>query len=100
MSVRVNIYYDNAIYDILAEETTTLKELLQRCEIPENTVLFTRPPFEPYKTPLVNVEKTLKDYNMWFLEKTYVAEITVYNKTDTYDKKLYEMYLEITKKLK
>lgn len=100
MSVRVHIYYNDIMYDVLAQETTTLKDLLKRSEIPDHTVLFTRAPLDPYKTPLVNLEKTLKDYNMWFLEKTYVAEITVYNKTDTYNKTLYKMYLEATKELK
>ena len=58
MRVRVHLYYSDIMYDILAEETTTLKDLLQRCEIPENTVLFTAPPFNPQMTPLVNLEKT------------------------------------------
>jgi hypothetical protein len=97
MSVRVHIYYENRMYDMLAEETTTLRNLLKKCEIPENTILFTRAPSEDYKTPLVNLEKTLKDYNMWFLEKSYVAEITVYNETDNYNKTLYRMYLEAAK---
>ena len=35
---------------------------------------------------------------MWFLEKSYVAELTVYNKTDNYNKELYEMYLEAAEK--
>jgi hypothetical protein len=48
-------------------------------------------------TPLVNLEKTLVDYNMWFLEKSYVAELSAYNKTDNYKKELYEMYLEAAK---
>jgi hypothetical protein len=100
MTVLVHLYYGNAIYHLLAEETTTLNELLGQTDIPKNVVLFTAPPSEPYKTPLVNLNKTLVDYNMWFLEKSYLAQITVYNKTDTYDKKLYEMYLEGAKELK
>ena len=62
---------------------------------PEDIVLFTAPPSD---TPLVNLDKTLVDYNMWFLEKSYVAELTVYNKTDNYNKELYEMYLEAAEK--
>jgi hypothetical protein len=77
-----------------------LKDLLKQCEISENTVVFTAPPSESNKTPLVNLEKTLKDYNMWFLEKSYVAELTVYNKTDNYNNILYERYLEGSKELK
>ena len=98
MRVRVHLYYGDSMYDILAEKSTTLRELLEKSEIPENTVLFTAPPSESNKTPLVNLEKTLVDYNIWFPEKSYVAEITVYNKTDIYNKELYEMYLEAAKK--
>ena len=96
MSIRVHIYYGNTMYDILAEKSSSLRELLAQTEIPDDTVVFTAPPSD---TPLVNLEKTLVDYNTWFLEKSYVAEITVYNKTDIYDKELYEMYLEAAKKI-
>jgi len=85
------------MYDILAEKTTTLKDILQQCDLSEDLVLFTAP---PSGTPLVDLDKTLIDYNMWFPEKSYVAELTAYTKTDNYNKELYEMYLEIAKKLK
>ena len=85
------------MYDILAEKTTTLKDILQQCELSEDLVLFTAP---PSGTPLVDLDKTLIDYNMWFPEKSYVAELTAYTKTDNYNKELYEMYLEFAKKLK
>lgn len=85
------------MYDILSEKSTTLRELLLQTEIPEDIVVFSAPPSEPHKTPIVDLNKTLVDYNMWFLEKSYVAELTVYNKTDSYDKELYEMYLEAAK---
>lgn len=52
MSIRVHIYYGNTMYDILSEKSTSLRELLERCEIPEDTVVFTAPPSEPNKTPL------------------------------------------------
>ena len=100
MSIRVHIYYGDTMYDILSEKSTTLRELLAQTEIPEDTVVFSAPPSEPHKTPIVDLRKTLIDYNMWFLEKSYVAEITVYNKTDIYDKELYEMYLEAAKEFK
>lgn len=100
MSVRLNIYYNDTVYNFLVRETDTLNNLLSLTDIPKDTVVFSAPPSEPYKTPLVNLEKTLVDYNMWFPEKSYVAEITVYNKTDSYNKELYEMYLEVAKELK
>lgn len=98
--MRVHLYHGNTMYDILAEKTTTLKDILQQCELSEDLVLFTAPPSEPNKTPIVDLDKTLVDYNMWFPEKSYVAELTAYTKTDNYNKELYEMYLEIAKKLK
>ena len=100
MRVRVNIYYGDTVYNLLASNTDTLSNLLSVTDIPNDTVVFSAPPSEPYKTPLVDLEKTLVDYNMWFPEKSYVAEITVYNKTDIYNKELYEMYLEAAKELK
>ena len=95
MRVHVHLYYCHRMYDILAEKSSSLRELLQKLEIPEDIVLFTAPPSD---TPLVNLDKTLVDYNMWFPEKSYIAEITVYNKTDNYNKELYEMYLEAAEK--
>jgi hypothetical protein len=94
MSVRLNIYYNDTVYNFLARETDTLSNLLSLTDIPKDIVVFSAPPLN---TPLVNLEKTLLDYNMWFLEKSYLAQITVYNKTDIYNKELYEMYLEAAK---
>jgi hypothetical protein len=93
MRVRVYLYYGDVMYDLLAEKSTTLRELLEQSDIPEDTVLFSSRPSEPNKTPLINLDKTLVDYNMWFPEKSYVAELSAYNKTDNYNKELYEMYL-------
>jgi hypothetical protein len=97
MRVLVHLHYDSVKYHLLASEKTTLRELLAQTDIPEDTVLFTAPPFDANMTPLVNLDKTLLDYNMWFLEKSYIAELSAYNKTDNYKKELYEMYLEAAK---
>lgn len=97
MSIRVHLYYGDNMYDILAEKSTTLRELLAQTEIPEDIVVFSASPSELHKTPIVDLSKTLVDYNMWFLEKSYIAELSVYNKTDNYDTELYEMYLKGTK---
>lgn len=100
MSVRVNLFCADSMYDLLAEKSTTLRELLKKSEIPENTFLFSGRRSELNQTPLVNLDKTLVDYNLWHLEKSYVAEISVYNKTDSYNKELYNMYLETSKEFK
>ena len=99
MSVIVHLFYGDTTYHLLAKETTTLKELLSETTIPDDTVLFTGSPSQSHKTPLVDLGKTLMDYNMWFLDVSYTADLTVYNKTDNYDKKLYEMYSQCTKEV-
>jgi HEPN domain-containing protein len=99
MSVLVHLYYGEAIYHLKAKETTTIKELLIEAKIPENTVLFTGSLSEKHKTPIIDTNKTLIHYNLWFLEKTYIADLTVYNKTDKYNKELYERYLEFSKEI-
>jgi hypothetical protein len=91
MSVQVHIYYDGDKYEILAQKETTLRELLESLDI-QDSIVFSGHLDEPYKSPLVDLGKTLVDYNMWFLDG-YVAELTVYKKTDNYNKELYEMYL-------
>jgi len=100
MSVLVHLHYDSIKYHLLANEKTTLRELVMQTDIPEDAVLFTAGPFDANMTPLVNLDKTLLDYNMWFPEKSYIAELSAYNKTDNYKKELYEMYLEAAKELK
>jgi hypothetical protein len=99
MSVLVDLYYGEAIYHLKAEKTTTIKELLIEAQIPENTVVFTGSLSEKHKTPMIYLNKTLVDYNMWFLEKNYIAELSIYNNTDNYNKELYERYLEFSKEI-
>ena len=91
MSVPVHVYYESDRYEVLAQKETTLRELLFDLDI-QDEIVFSGPLSEPYKSPLVDLDKTLVDYNMWFLEG-YIAELTVYKKTDNYDKDLYDMYL-------
>lgn len=92
MSVLVHVYYDNAKHHILAQKDTTLRELFHELNITD-TIVFSGSLDEQNKTPLVDLGKTLVDYNMWFLEKGYIAELTVYKETDNYNKEMYEMYL-------
>jgi len=90
MSVLVHIYYDCAKHHILAQETTTIRQILQKLNISDKIVF--SGPLEETKTPLVDLDKTLVDYNMWFLDG-YIAELTVYKETDNYNRELYDMYL-------
>ena len=93
-SVPVHVYYDNARHEILAQKESTLRELLFDLDIPD-TIVFSGN-WEKTYTPLVDLDKTLVDYNMWFLDG-YVAELTVYKETDNYNKELYEMYLAFSR---
>jgi hypothetical protein len=90
MSVPVHVYYDDEKHEIFAQEETTLRELLFDLNISDKIVFSGT--LEESRTPLVDLDKTLVDYNMWFLDG-YIAELTVYKKTDNYNKKLYDMYL-------
>lgn len=99
MSVLVKMYYGELIYNLIAKETSTIKDLLTKAEIQEDVVVFTGSSEEVNKTPIIDLSKTLRDYNMWFLEKSYVAYLTVYNKTDNYNKELYQLYLEVAKEI-
>ena len=98
MGVNVCIHYRNKIYQLISEKNTTLSELLAQTDIPEKSiVIFSGGLDNSNHTPLVDVTKTLEDYNMWFLEKGYVAELSVFNETDNYDKELYSMYINANK---
>ena len=89
MSVLVHIYYDSAKHHILAQETTTLRQILQKLNISDQ-IVFSGSFEQRNQTPLVDLDKTLVDYNMWFLDG-YIAELTVYKETDDYDKELYNL---------
>lgn len=91
MAVPVHIYYADEKYSVIAEKETTIREILQQLNI-SDTIVFSGLLTEPYKSPLVDLDKTLVDYNMWFLDG-YIAQLTVYNETDNYDRDIYTMYL-------
>ena len=46
-------------------------------------VVFTGPPSYDYGTPLINLNLTLADYNMWHIDVNYIAEFAIYSKADT-----------------
>jgi len=51
-----------------------------------------------YQTPIIDYNKTLVDYNLWFPnDKYYVAELHLFKKTDThlYNKEKYNMYQKL-----
>ena len=88
MPVLVHVYYNDTKHQLLAQETTTLRQILQKLNIKDKIVFSGS--FKESKTPLVDLDKTLVDYNMWFLDG-YIAELTVYKETDNYDKALYNL---------
>jgi len=100
-TVKVQIYLQDGTKaePIYAEPYYTIRTMLfafkLRSEL-DNIVVFTGLP--PSQTPIINLDSTLQDINMWHLDKDYVAEFSVYNKaeTSTYPKELYDMYLKHT----
>jgi hypothetical protein len=96
MAVPVHVYYADEKHSFIAQKETTIGEILKQLNI-SDTIVFSGPLTEPYKTPLVDLDKTLVDYNMWFLDG-YIAQLTVYNETDNYDRDMYTMYLTASRR--
>ena len=84
------VYYGSTTRNLLVQHNTTLRQILQALNI-SDTIIFCGS-LTDSRTPLVDLDKTLVDYNMWFLDG-YIAELTVYKETDNYNKELYHMYL-------
>jgi len=82
--------------DGTAEPTTyatrkmTIAELISELDV----VLFTGPHGDVDGTPIVDWTRTLVDLNMWFPERTYIAEISAYKTADVhlYNRERYELY--------
>jgi len=87
-SVKVQIYLpDGSKAPPLnaANPQTTIADLLNIIGFKPDYayVVFTGTPSSDYGTPLINLDLTMADYNMWHTDANYVAEFTVYNKADT-----------------
>lgn len=82
--------------DLLAvNNNITISDIIKFVEgNEEELVVFTDSNIS-YQTPIINYNKTLVDYNMWFPnDKYYVAEIHLFKKSDThlYNKERYDMF--------
>jgi len=63
----------------------------------EEFVVFTGKPEVNYATPIVNLDNTMTDINMYHSGKDYLAEISVSYKADIdkYNVELYTMYMDM-----
>ena len=82
---------------IQATKTNTIREILSNIDFSSESeyVVFTSVPTDMYSTPIVNLDKSLEELNMWFPENTYTAEFSIYNKCETnnYNKERYDQYM-------
>jgi hypothetical protein len=64
-------------------KNVTIKDILEFFKVnTEGLVVFTGEPKNENHTPMVDLNKTLVDYNMWHVEQNYIAEFSVFKITD------------------
>jgi hypothetical protein len=82
-------------------KNVTIKDILEFFKVNiDGIVVFTgNPNNKDYHTPMVDLNKTLVDYNMWHIEKNYIAEFSVFKVTDKhlYNEERLEYYEEAFK---
>jgi len=80
---------------IAVSDNVTIKDIITHFGGDENKIVVFSHSNIINQTPLVDFNKTLVDYNMYFPnDKTYIAELHFFNKKDThlYNKERYDMY--------
>jgi len=97
--VNVQLYLPNGekAEQQTVSKTTTLRMIIKKTNLQlSDVVVFTGAPEDDYNTPLVNLDATLEDVNMCCSDKSYVANISIFNVLDIskYDFELYDMYCE------
>lgn len=100
-TVKVQIYLPDGSKAKLINVTkdNTIREILYNIDFKSELdyVVFTAKPDEKsMHTPIVNLEYSMGHLNMWHLDKDYIAEFSLYNKSDTekYNHALLSMYTE------
>lgn len=87
-TVKVQIYLPDGSKAKLINVTkdNTIREILYNIDFTSELdyVVFTAKPHEKdMHTPIVNLEYSMEQLNMWHLDKDYIAEFSLYNKSDT-----------------
>ena len=57
-------------------------------------VVFIGTPGDIHSTPLIDLNRSMGDYNLWHSDSNYICELTIYKKSDTdkYNVTLYNNY--------
>lgn len=76
--------------------TTSIRELIKEINFrPEyDYVVFTGVPGDKYATPLIDLDRSMTEYNIWHSDNSYICDLTIYKKADTekYNITLYNNY--------
>jgi len=99
-TVKVQVYLPNGTKApiINVTKSNTVKEILYNIDFKSELdyVVFTSTPDDnKYHTPIIDLDYTMGQLNMYHLDKNYTAEISVFNKADEskYNNTLLNMYL-------
>ena len=84
MNVQVYLCTQEKAPLLSVSKSVTIKDILEFFKVNiEGLVVFTGSPEDKqYHTPLVDLNKTLVDYNMWHIGQNYIAEFSVFKETD------------------
>jgi hypothetical protein len=99
-TVKVQVYLPNGTKASIINVTksNTIKEILYNIDYKSELdyVVFTSTPDDKDgHTPIVNLDYTMEQLNMYHVDSTYIAEISVFNKADVskYNEQRMNMYL-------
>jgi len=99
-TVKVQVYLPNGTKApiINVTKSDTIKEILYNIDLKSmlDYVVFTSTPDDKDRhTPIIDLDYTIEQLNMYHVEKFYTAEISVFNKSDTtnYNVDLLNLYL-------
>jgi hypothetical protein len=99
LTVKVQFYLPDDLKAPLIyskNSNTTIGELIKEIEyVPGyEYVVFIGTPGDRHSTPLIDLNRSMGDYNLWHSDIYYICELTIYKKSDTdkYNVTLYNNY--------
>ena len=96
-ALKVQVYLSNGNKAELISVTKTTKiieALIKVNQDTNNIVVFTGPPDNDNGTPIINLQSTFEELNMYFEDKYYIAEISTFDILDVskYSVDLHSLY--------
>jgi hypothetical protein len=98
-TVKVQFYLpDGSSAPLISSQNsnTSIRELIKELNFrPEyEYVVFTGVTGDKYATPLIDLDRSMAEYNIWHSDSNYICDLTIYKKTDTekYNGDLYIYY--------